>query len=140
MTAYLEHANVTVADIDATIEFLKAIEPGFTVRRDETPQGSYRWVHIGSDTCYIALQQPHLDSKPDRALQSYVNFGVNHLAWVVSDLNAVIARLRAKGYRKGIEAPRESHRKRAYYHDTAGFEWELVEYLSDKPEQRDLYE
>ena len=139
MTTYLEHANITVSDIDATIEFLKVIEPDFIVRHDETPPGGYRWVHIGTNFSYIALQEPHLDSEPG-SLPSYVNFGVNHLAWVVNDLDAATARLDDKGYRKGILAPVESHRKRAYYHDATGFEWELIEYLSDLPSERNLYQ
>ena len=32
MTAYLEHANITVPNIDAAIEFLKVIEPHIEVR------------------------------------------------------------------------------------------------------------
>ena len=90
MRTYLEHANITVSDIDATIEFLRAIEPDFIVRQDETPPDGYRWVHIGNDTFYIALQQPHLGSEPNRALPTYINFGVNHLAWVVDNLDAVV--------------------------------------------------
>ena len=46
MTAYLEHANITVPDIDAAIAFLTTVEPTFRVRHDETPEGSYRWEHI----------------------------------------------------------------------------------------------
>ena len=139
MTTYLEHANMTVPDVDAAIAFLKAIDPTFTVRHDETPPGSYRWVHIGTDHCYVALQAPHLDSDPQDARRPYKDFGVNHLSWVVDDLDAVVARLDAQGYRKGIGVEPHPYRKRAYYHDFAGFEWEIVEYLSDDPAQRNLY-
>ena len=44
------------------------------------------------------------------------------------------------GYNRGIDTPIEKHRKRAYYYDKAGFEWELVEYLSEKTNEKYLYE
>ncbi len=67
------------------------------------------------------------------------DYGVNHLAWVVDDLSAVVQRLEAHGYRKGIPVEPHPHRRRAYYHDAAGFEWEFVEYLSNRPEERHAY-
>lgn len=136
MIAYLEHANITVPDIDAAVAFLRVVEPAFTVRYDERPKHSYRWAHIGSDRCYIALQAPHFDSRPSDPRQPYKNFGVNHLGWVVDDLDAVVGRLEAQGYRQGIPVAPHPHRKRAYYHDASGFEWEIIEYLSDDMAQR----
>ncbi|MBV7339909.1 VOC family protein [Chloroflexi bacterium TSY] len=129
MTTYLEHANITAPDIDAAIAFLKVIDPTFQVRHDATPEGSYRWTHIGNDHCYIALQAPHLDATPQDRQQPYKNYGVNHLLWVVDDLDAVVARLEAGGYRKGI--PVDPH--------SAGLEWEIVQYLSDDPAERNQY-
>jgi hypothetical protein len=136
LATYLEHANITVPDIDAAITFLKVIDPRFEVRRDEICAAGYRWAHIGSGTTYIALQAPHADSDPQSPLQTYKNFGVNHLAWVVDVFDAAIQRLEESGYSKGIPVETEKHRKRAYYFDFAGFEWEIVEYLSDLPAER----
>ena len=56
------HMSMTVPDIDAAIEFLKAIEPELEVRHDATPKGIYRWANIGKGDSYIALQEPHLTS------------------------------------------------------------------------------
>ena len=81
MVAYLEHANITVPDIDAAIAFLKVVEPAFTVRHDASPAGSYRWAHIGTDQSYIALQEPHVDATPQQAHRPYKDYGVNHLGW-----------------------------------------------------------
>jgi catechol 2,3-dioxygenase-like lactoylglutathione lyase family enzyme len=139
MTAYLEHANVTVPDIDAAIEFLKVVEPQIEVRHDETPPDSYRWAHVGIGNCYIALQEPHLGSEPTNNRRPYKDFGVNHLGWVVEDLDAVTARLETHGYRKGIPGEEHPYRRRAYYYDSAGFEWELVEYLTDRLDERYSY-
>jgi len=141
MATYLEHANITVPDIDAAISFLMVIDPTFKVRHDETPEGSYRWVHIGTEQHYIALEEPHLEATtPESASPAYINYGVNHLAWVDDDIDAVIKRLEERGYKKSIPVKPEPYRKRAYYYDSAGFEWEFVNYLSDKPEERNLYE
>lgn len=139
MVAYLEHANLTVPDIDAAIAFLKVVEPAFNVRHDASPEGSYRWAHIGTDQCYIALQEPHVNSDPRHASRPYKDYGTNPLAWVVDDLPAVVRRLEAHGYRKGIPVESHPHRRRAYYYDAAGFEWEIVEYLSDQSEERHAY-
>ncbi len=139
MVTYLEHANITVPDIDAAIAFLKIVEPDFVVRHDATPKDSYRWCHIGRDHTYIALQEPHLDSDPQHVGRPYKDYGVNHLGWVVDNLSAVVERLEARGYRKGIAVEPHPHRRRAYYYDAAGFEWEIVEYLSERHTQRHAY-
>lgn len=136
----IEHVNMTVPDIDAAIQFLKIVAPDFEVRKDNKPLDSYRWAHIGNDRYYFALQEAHLDAVPQKQLQAYKNYGINHVALIVSDIQEIEVKLDAAGYKKGIEAPAEKYRKRAYYFDKAGFEWELVEYLSDKPGEMFLYE
>jgi catechol 2,3-dioxygenase-like lactoylglutathione lyase family enzyme len=139
MTTYLEHANITVPDIDTAIEFLKVVEPRMEVRHDETPEGKYRWAHIGIGDCYIALQEPHIGSQPTDVRRPYKDYGVNHIGWVVDDLDPVIRRLEEAGYRQGIPGEDHPHRKRVYYFDSAGFEWELVQYYSDRFEERFSY-
>lgn len=140
MVAYLEHANVTVPDIDAAIAFLKIVEPQFKIRHDAIAEGGFRWVHIGTDDSYIALEEPHSGGEAQKTRQSYHDRGVNHLAWVVEDFDAVVQRLEAQGYRKGIPVDAHPHRKRAYYFDSADLEWEIVEYLSDNPAERNQYD
>jgi len=139
MPTYLEHANITVPDIPAAIAFLRLIDPDFVVRHDETPEGSYRWAHVGTDDFYIALQEPHVGVTPEPARETYTNFGVNHLCWVVDDFETVTARLEAAGCRSGIDVAEHPHRKRAYYFDEAGQEWEIVQYLSDASSERNDY-
>lgn len=139
MSAYLEHANVTVPSIDDAIEFLQTIDPSFVVRHDETPPGSYRWAHVGTQKSYIALQEPHPDAGESNSRRPYKDNGCNHLAFVVQDLDACIQRLEAKGYKKSIPAKPHVYRKRAYFFDKSGFEWEMVQYLTDKDEERNSY-
>ena len=140
IATYLEHANITVPDIDAAISFLMVIDPAFKVRADETPEGSVRWVHIGTEKHYIALQEPVSDATPQSALPTDNDYGVNYLGWVVDDFDAMIDRLEEHGYKKSAPVQEESYRKQAYYYDSTDLEWEIVHYLSDKPEERKLYE
>ncbi len=136
----IEHLNITVPDIDAAISFLKIVAPDFKVRKDEQPADSYRWVHFGNEDYYFALQEPHLGAKPSSQIQTYINYGVNHIALVVPSVQIIEDRLDAAGYKRSIETPQEKHRKRVYFFDHAGFEWEFVEYFSEKPNEKYLYE
>ena len=137
----IEHANITVPDIDAAIKFLKVIAPDFSVRKDSTDPRGYRWAHIGNDEYYFALEAPHqANADSRRQLQTYQNYGINHIALVVPNIEEIEEKLIIEGYRKGIATPVEKFRKRAYYFDDAGFEWELVEYSSNDPREKYLYE
>jgi catechol 2,3-dioxygenase-like lactoylglutathione lyase family enzyme len=140
MTVFIEHVNITVPDIDAAIAFLKIIEPQLEVRHDETPKGSYRWAHVGIGNSYVALQEPHIGSSPTDNRRPYKDYGTNHVGWVVDDLEAVTIRLDKAGYHKGIPGEENIYRRRAYYYDSAGFEWEFIEYLSDRLEERYSYQ
>ena len=136
----IEHVNITVPNIDAAVSFLKIVAPDFHVRKDEKAIDGYRWLHIGNDEYYFALQEAHLDASPKKQHQTYRNYGVNHLALVVADVEKIENELIKAGYNRGIGTPKEQFRKRAYFIDNAGFEWELVEYFSDKTEDKYLYE
>jgi len=140
MMTRIEHVNITVPDIEEAISFLKILAPDFEVRKDEEPSNSYRWTHIGNEAYYFALQEPHLDADSKKQLQTYKNYGINHVALVVSNIQEIEEKLLDSGYNRGIDTPIEKHRKRAYYYDKAGFEWELVEYLSEKTNEKYLYE
>ena len=135
----IEHCNITVPDIDAAIAFLQLVAPDFKVRRDEHSPDSFRWVHIGNDDYYIALEEPHSGSGPKKNA-GYINYGVNHIALIVPSVAEIEAKLDALGYKRSIEAPVEQHRKRVYFYDNGGFEWEFVEYLSEQADEKYLYE
>jgi len=109
------------------------------VRHDVKPAGSYRWAHVGICDCYIALQEPHIGAQPEDNRRPYKDYGTNHLGWVVEGLDVIIERLEANGYRHGIPGEHNAFRKRVYYYDSAGFEWELVEYYTAKMEERFFY-
>src|SRR2546426_12120302 len=98
MIVRLEHANLFVRDIDATIRFLQAAFPEFRIRFDGMDPRGFRWVHIGTDDTYIALTQS--TAEPERQWTPYVGVpGVNHLAYVVDNVEALRERMRSAGYR-----------------------------------------
>jgi len=136
----LEHLNITVPDVDAAIRFIKIIAPDFTVRFDEVSDRGYRWVHIGNEDSYIALQEPHPGFESMAPLQTYRNHGINHIGVIIQDATNAEKKLLARGYKPNGPMLVEKHRKRLYFYDKAGFEWEMVEYLSDSFEDKYLYE
>jgi catechol 2,3-dioxygenase-like lactoylglutathione lyase family enzyme len=136
----IEHLNITVPDIDEAIKFIQIVAPDFQVRKDETPPESYRWVHIGNDDYYFALQAPHIGASPETARTTYKNYGVNHIALMVDNISSIETTLINAGYKRSIETPNETHRQRLYFYDKAGFEWELVEYSSELVKEKYLYE
>ncbi|WP_112324041.1 VOC family protein [Oceanibium sediminis] len=138
MTARIEHANLTVPDLDAAITFLQTLEPDFEVLHDSGPGEEYRWVHVGTPAGYIALEEPHEPGKPGTRAR-YADYGVNHVGFVVDDVDAVAERLLAAGYEEGFRAERHPSRIRRYFLDSNGFEWELVQYLVTAPEERFRY-
>lgn len=137
----LEHANITVPSIDAAIEFLAIVAPDFRVRADKFNQtNGYRWAHIGNDENYIALQEPKDASDARDNRRPYFDYGVNHLALTVEDVDSSIEALMGLGYTKNGGLSDEISRKRVYFYDRAGFEWELVQYLTSNPLQRYRYD
>lgn len=94
----------------------------------------------GCKEFYFALQESPINTSPKRANQTYINYGFNHIGLIVNHIDDIEKKLIEAGYSKGIDTPIEKFRKRIYYYDNAGFEWELVEYLSENTEEKFLYE
>jgi len=134
--AYLEHANLTVSNLDETVAFLQTALPGFRVRGGGQSNGR-KWLHIGTDATYLALNESAGGKK--QAGERYTHNGLNHLGFVVGDVKAVAERLLAKGYKRSYPTTRQQYRIRDYFLDHAGNEYEFVQYLSDKPQERNDY-
>jgi catechol 2,3-dioxygenase-like lactoylglutathione lyase family enzyme len=66
--------------------------------------------------------------------------GLNHLAYKVDDVDALHGRLLAAGYRDSTLPNKHAHRKRIYFYDPEGNDWEFVQYLTDDPAKRHDYE
>lgn len=139
MMVRLEHANMAVRDIDGMIRFLQTAFPSFRIRRDVTEPDGSRWVHIGTDDAYIALN--HATEEPADDWMPYGGKpGLNHLGFEVEDVEAIRSRLIAAGYRDSTYPNAHPHRRRVYFYDAEGNDWEFVQYLTDKVEDRNDYE
>jgi catechol 2,3-dioxygenase-like lactoylglutathione lyase family enzyme len=138
MTVRLEHANLTVRDIDAAIRFLRAAFPEFRIRHDARDPDGTRWVHIGTHETYIALTQSR--AEPSQQWTPYAGVpGVNHLAYEVDDVDALRERLRSAGYRDSTVPNNHPYRKRVYFYDADGNDWEFIQYFSNDPAKRNDY-
>lgn len=138
MTTRLEHANLYVRDIDATTKFLRCAFPDFVVRREGVNEGR-RWVHVGNDGTYVALNQAS-EEPAERWVPYAGKPGVNHLGYEVEDADALRERMQAAGYHDSTVPNDHPFRKRVYFHDPEGNDWEFVEYLSEDLAERNDYE
>ena len=138
MSTKLEHANLCVDDIDGMIKFLQTALPDFIIRHDETGIDGDRWVHIGNDTTYIALNNSTQKESSDWTPYSGRS-GVNHLGYMVDNAEQVRSRLLAADYIESTIENNHPFRKRVYFYDHEGRDWEFVEYLSENLKERNDY-
>ncbi|ABE55406.1 Glyoxalase/bleomycin resistance protein/dioxygenase [Shewanella denitrificans OS217] len=136
----LEHVNLVVRDIEETLVFYRAAFPHWQVRGGG--KGSWYgeprdWVHFGDDYNYLTFNDSGVGENRD--LKSVV-LGLSHFAFVVDDLDAVVRRLVKAGFEIAIDGGNTLHRKNIYFLDPNGFEVEFVQYLSDIPSERNLYD
>ena len=136
MESYVEHANISVTDVDATIRFLTTALPDFSVRHDSGP-GRNRWVHLGTDTTYISINQ--MDDPAEGAFARH-SPGYNHIGFAVADAESLRGRMLEAGYREGFVPEPHPHRRRVYFLDEDGMEYEFVQYYSDDFAERNDYE
>jgi catechol 2,3-dioxygenase-like lactoylglutathione lyase family enzyme len=136
--ARLEHANLCVRDIEGMLRFLRTAFPDFRVRADRTDGDGSRWVHFGNDDSYLAMTAA--DAGTERDWEPYSGVpGVNHLGFEVDDAEALRARMLAAGYEESTVPNAHPFRKRVYFLDPEGNDWEFVEYLSAAPDKRHDY-
>ena len=137
MSSQLEHANLTVRDMRETLDFLTTALPDFKVRG--RGEGSdVQWLHVGTDDTYITLNQAS-DAQADDWSRSGRRPGFNHLGFVVDDADAVQQRLEEAGYQVSSAGETHPFRKRVYFRNREGVEWEFIQYFSADPAQRNEY-
>ena len=137
-TMYLEHANITVRDLEKAIHFFQTAFPDFKVRGGGT-QNNRKWVHLGNETTYVALNRSLTDAEKYHEID-YVKNGFNHLGFVVDDVSMIAERLLAAGYKRDYPRQVEQYRIRDYFIDNDGNEYEFVQYLSDNTDERNSYD
>jgi catechol 2,3-dioxygenase-like lactoylglutathione lyase family enzyme len=138
MSLRLDHANLAVRDVDGAIRFLKTAFPEFEVRGEGRTYSGGRWVHLGTPQLYLSLFEATVPAA--ETWRPYAGKpGLNHLGFEVDDADALRARLAAAGYEDSTVPNAHPWRKRVYFHDREGNDWEFVQYLSDDPEKRNDY-
>lgn len=120
---HLEHVNLTVSDLDRSVEFYREVF-GLRERWRGQRQTGDEAVHLGLEDFYLALFQ---GTEAGRALIDYDHVGFNHLGIVVDDLEPVRERLEAVGGHVHLEGDYEPGR-RLYFFDPDGHEVEVVSY------------
>ncbi|MFV1984254.1 MAG: VOC family protein [Thiohalomonadales bacterium] len=135
----LEHVNLVVKDIDATLNFIQTAFPDWQVRgRGESSwyDKKRNWLHVGTDDYYITLNDSA--EGENRDLKSHAP-GLAHVGFCVDDVDSISDRLQLKGFEIATIGADHPYRKNIYYIDPAGFEFEFIQYLSEKPQERNMY-
>lgn len=141
MDIYLEHSNMTVDNIDDAVAFLTTALPGFRIlgRGHFTHEewGVVNWLHLGNEVIYVCLNTPSNPHTSDRVAMR--DIGVNHVGFVVGDIQAAVDRLTAAGYKGTPVMQDDPHRLNAYFTTNDGNQFEFVQYLSDDLSKRQTY-
>ena len=119
----LEHANLTVSDLDRSIAFYCDLLD-LQVRWKGPIDGDRVGAHVGDDHCYLALFQA---TAGGTVRSDYERPGINHFGFVVDNLADARRRLERLGATVHFEPDYEPGR-RIYLTDPDGHEVELVEY------------
>ena len=138
MTIRMEHANLHVRHFDDAVRFLQTAFPDFRIRSESLRDG-LRWMHIGTDDTYIALNETQ-SGNADVKEPYDNNPGVNHLGYEVDDVDALRERLAAAGFKDSTYPNNHPYRKRVYFYDADGNDWEFVQYFTDDVAKRNDYE
>ena len=137
----LEQLNVTLTDLDRATRALQAIIPQWSVRGagrwDDDAGHSCAWRHVGDDFQYLSL---YANPPGQVVAASGARVAFNHLALVVDDIDATLARLRAIGISLDHIGGSTEHRRSAYVViEPERLQIELVAYDSDVPSERNVY-
>jgi len=132
---YLEHANITVNDLTKAVHFFQTAFPHFKIRGGDNK--TREWLHLGDDVTYLALNKAvKLLNKNEKG---YVKVGVNHIGFVVGNVEEIANRMLAEGYKRDYPKQIEKFRIREYFADSDGNEYEFVQYLSNKIEEKNSF-
>ncbi|MCB2088416.1 MAG: VOC family protein [Sphingomonadaceae bacterium] len=120
-TGRLEHANISVTNLDRSVHLLERLA-GWHVRWRGPSMNDGETVHIGTDDAYVALY-----THPDVKGGFSKGQPMNHIGIVVDDLEAaekVVADAGLKAWGHDDYEPG----RRFYFFDWDGIEWEIVSY------------
>ena len=127
--ATLEHVNITVEDPKKTASMFHRLF-GWDIRWEGPSLGSGYTIHVGNDHSYLALYSP--GGIQEGSIETYnLRGGLNHIALVVEDLDAVEKRVVAEGLIPRNYGNYEPGR-RFYFYDADQVEYEVVSYITQK--------
>ncbi len=132
----LEHINLVITDMESTLAFYTAAFPDYHIRSEGegtwygTPR---RWLHFGDDYTYLAFSDHGQGNNRDLKGRTP---GLAHIAFEVTNLTALKARMAAVGYDISTQGTDNPHRDNIYYLDPDGHEVEFVVYHSDLVAER----
>lgn len=138
-TLFIEHVNLTVRDIDRAIAFLQAALPAWRVRgggRMEWHGKTIRWVHVGDEAQYIALQS---DGEGPGTVDQPHATGAKHVGIVVPSVDEVVQRLAAAGFPLDHWGGKTARRNSAYLMEGDDIQFEFVEYATANLAERAEY-
>lgn len=117
---FLEHVNLTVSDLDRSIDFYTSVL-GLELRwRRPADDQHGPAAHIGDARCYLALFEA-TEPGGSPVEHDYEHVGLNHFGFVVDDLDALRSRLQQHGITPHLEGDYNPGR-RLYFHDPDGIE------------------
>lgn len=121
----LEHVNVTVSDPERTAALLCELFD-WKIRWQGRAMSGGHTVHVGTDDDYVAVYGA-VAAGADPDFDPAAQRGLNHIAVVVEDLDAIETRVRAAGLEPCNHGNYEPGR-RFYFDDPDGIEYEVVSY------------
>jgi catechol 2,3-dioxygenase-like lactoylglutathione lyase family enzyme len=126
---HLEHAFLSVRNLDRTLAFYKTLFPDWVVRWEGTGMGGNRWLHFGPPgdgrPGYLSLCEFPDAAAPEEA---YASIRVQHIGFAHPDVNGLVARLGAEGIEPGDRAD-DGRYRRVYVDDPDDHELEFVQEL-----------
>ncbi len=137
---YLEHLNLVVSEIPRSLAFYQAAFPHWYIRGEgqQNWNGCERnWLHFGDERHYFTFNDH--GTGENRPLQGN-QIGLAHFAFVTRNLDALLRRMQQAGFEFDHHGAASPHRRNVYFRDPDNYEIEFVEYFSDLPSERNLYD
>ncbi len=137
---HLEHLNLVVKDMQETLKFYQVVFPHWKIRgggKSEWYGHPRNWLHFGDDYNYLSLNDS--GTGENRILKEY-QVGLAHFAFVTNDIKGLMKRLKAIGVKPTVDYDSDENRGSVYFVDPNGYEIEFVQYYTDEPSNRNIYD
>src|SRR5262245_40948835 len=125
----LEHAFLSVSDVERTLEFYRKLFPGWVVRWEGDRTPGEHWVHFGppgdGQPGYLSLCEGATAPAGD---VPYTTLRIQHVGFAHPDVDGLISRLGKVGIAVQ-ERMDDGKYRRAYFEDPDGHELEFVQRL-----------